>query len=145
MNSHMEIISIMNSIPAIVSAFPGGIYDFVTFPLAGLNRTNYPSAYDVDGTIKKFCIVKPRQAFVDNNLVNSAGYSYEQRVELWLYADRNYHGLQTEADIIFSNMNNINGNKVFLITIEEMYNVGKVEDNNFSSCYKIVLLVKGIT
>lgn len=115
------IYDLLSANAPLVAELTGGIYDGRDVPDEGINREDYPDAYDSNGLLQPVAVVRGRRVIPDNGFrVPKAQYvAVSQVVEILFYDDKSagWDTIETAAQMVYELLQDQQVNNAYNCTL----------------------------
>ena len=90
MSYAQAVFDLLEADAPLMALLTGGIYIGRDVPEEGLNREDYPAAYDSNGLLQPIAVVRGRRVIPDTGfrVVEAQYVAVQQVVEVWFYDDK---------------------------------------------------------
>ena len=84
------VFALLDADAPLAAVLVGGIYNGRDVPEEGINREDYPDAYDSNGLLQPVAVVRGRRVVPDQafRVVEAQFVAVNQVVEIWFYDDK---------------------------------------------------------
>lgn len=105
MSYTQSVYDLLNADAPLLALLTGGLYLGRDVPEEGINREDYPAAYDSNGMLQPIAVVRGRRVIPDTSFrVPEAQYvAVSQVVEIWFYDDKDagWDTLDSAAQVVY--------------------------------------------